>query len=118
MKWWILLFGVASNAGASVLVKFAMMPPREFPSLSDPIKAIGNWPFWMGLALYGIAFLLYAAALARLPLSVAHPILTAGAIACVAFASAFIFNDSFPMSKILGVGLIIAGVALITTSTT
>jgi len=68
MKWLILFLGVASNASASVLVKFAMMPPRKFPSFNEPMAALSNWPFWLGLGLYGAAFLLYAAALARLHL--------------------------------------------------
>ena len=51
MKWLILILGIASNASASVLVKMAMMPPRKFPSLSDPMAALTNWPFWLGLAL-------------------------------------------------------------------
>ena len=49
MKWLILVLGIASNASASVLVKMAMMPPRKFPSLSDPMAALSNWPFWLGL---------------------------------------------------------------------
>ena len=52
MKWLILLIGILSNASASVLVKMAMMPPREFPSFKDPAAAFGNWPFWLGLSLY------------------------------------------------------------------
>ena len=72
MKWLILILGIASNASASVLVKIAMMPPRKFPSLSEPMAALNNWPFWLGLGLCGAAFLLYAAALARLPLNVAN----------------------------------------------
>ena len=87
MKWWILVLGILANASASVLVKMAMLPPRKFPSLSDPLEALTNWPFWGGLGLYGGAFLLYAAALARFPLNVAHPVLTSGAIATVAVFS-------------------------------
>ena len=79
MKWLILILGIVSNASASVLVKMAMMPPRKFPTLADPVGSLSNWPFWLGLMLYGAAFLLYAAALARLPLNVAHPVLTSGA---------------------------------------
>ena len=115
MKWVILLLGIAANASASILVKLAMMPPRKFPSPSDPIGALCNWPFWLGLALYGIAFLLYAAALARLPLNVAHPVLTAGAIAAVALCSLLIFREPFHWSTVAGILLVICGVALITT---
>ena len=114
MKWLILLLGISANASASVLVKFAMMPPRQFPSLSNPLAALTNWPFWLGLALYGIAFILYAAALARLPLNVAHPILTSGAVAAVAMLSLLIFREPFYWSTIVGILFVIAGVVLIT----
>jgi small multidrug resistance pump len=114
MKWLILIIGIAANASASVLVKMAMTPPRKFPSPSDPWAAMGNWPFWLGLGLYGAAFLLYAAALARLPLNVAHPILTAGAVATVALLSVLIFKDPFHCTTVAGILLVIAGVALIT----
>jgi len=114
MKWLILFLGIASNASASVLVKIAMMPPRKFPSLSDPLAALGNWPFWLGLGLYGAAFLLYAAALEKLPLNVAHPILTAGAVAAVAACSLLIFREPFHWTTIVGILLVVAGVLLIT----
>lgn len=114
MKWFILIFGIVANASASVLVKLAMMPPRKFPSLSEPMAALSNWPFWLGLGLYGAAFLLYAAALARLPLNVAHPVLTAGAVATVAMFSVLIFREHFYWTTGVGILLVIVGVALIT----
>ena len=114
MKWLILVLGIAANASASVLVKMAMMPPRKFPSLSEPMAALSNWPFWLGLGLYGAAFLLYAAALARLPLNVAHPVLTTGAVAAVAVLSVLIFREPFHWTTAAGILLVIAGVALIT----
>ncbi|MFC4157938.1 SMR family transporter [Chitinimonas lacunae] len=114
MKWLILLLGILSNASASVLVKLAMTPPRRFPSLADPLAALSNWPFWLGLGLYGAAFLLYAAALAKLPLNVAHPVLTSGAVATVALFSALIFREPFHWTTAAGITLVIAGVTLIT----
>jgi multidrug transporter EmrE-like cation transporter len=114
MKWLILLLGIAANASASVLVKMAMMPPRKFPTLTDPQAALSNWPFWLGLILYGGAFLLYAAALTRLPLNIAHPLLTSGAVAAVAVFSIVIFREPFYWTTGAGIILVIAGVALIT----
>lgn len=113
MKWLILFLGIAANASASVLVKIAMTPPRRFPTLADPLGTLTNWPFWLGLGLYGGAFLLYGAALSRLPLNVAHPILTCGAVAAVAVLSFVIFNEPFHWTTVVGVLLVIAGVALI-----
>ncbi|EPU1979557.1 EamA family transporter [Escherichia coli] len=114
MQWLILVLGIAANASASILVKLAMLPPRKFPSLTDPLAALSNWPFWLGLALYGGAFLLYAAALAKLPLNVAHPVLTSGAIAIVALFSVLIFREPFYWTTGAGILLVIVGVALIT----
>lgn len=114
MKWLILILGISANASASVLVKIAMQPPRQFPTLGDPMAALSNWPFWLGLAFYGAAFLLYAAALTRLPLNVAHPVLTSGAIATVAMLSGALFREQFYWTTIAGIMLVIAGVALIT----
>lgn len=113
MKWLILIVGILANASASVLIKLAMMPPRKFPSLSDPYAAIANWPLWLGLALYGLAFILYALALTRLPLNIAHPILTSGSIATVALCAFYFFNEPFSISTIIGIVLIIMGVTLI-----
>jgi multidrug transporter EmrE-like cation transporter len=114
MKWLILVMGVACNASASVLVKIAMTPPRRFPTLSDPWAALSNWPLWLGLVLYGATFLFYAAALARLPLNVAHPILTAGAVATVAVLSVLLFHEPLPWTTALGIALVALGVVLIT----
>lgn len=114
MKWLILALGILSNASASVLIKIAMTAPRSFPSPTDMKAAIQNWPFWLGLALYGAAFLLYALALAKLPLNVAHPILTGGAITAVALFSLLFFKEPFQWTTTLGIIFVIIGVGLIT----
>ena len=113
MKWLIVLLGIAANASASLLIKFAMLPPRSFPSLAKPAEALVNWPFWLGLVLYGVAFLLYALALTKLPLNVAHPILTSGAIAAVALLSVLLLHEPFHWNTAAGVALVIFGVVLI-----
>ena len=114
MKWLILLLGIASNAAASVLIKVAMSPPYPRPRLAEPLTLLANFPLIGGLALYGMAFALYAAALVYLPLNVAHPILTAGAVATVALLSVLIFREPLPWTTVAGIGLVIAGVVLIT----
>lgn len=113
MKWLILILGIAANAFASVLIKIAVTEPRKFPSPTDPIIAVTNWPFWLGLVLYGAAFLLYAAALAKFPLHVVHPVLTTGAVALVALLSIVIFKEQFYWTTALGIVFVIIGVTLI-----
>jgi multidrug transporter EmrE-like cation transporter len=49
-----------------------------------------------------------------LPLNVAHPVLTSGAVAAVALCSLLIFRETFHWTTIAGILLVITGVALIT----
>lgn len=114
MHWLVLVLGVSANAFASVLIKVAVTHPRKFPSLNDLTSALTNWPFWLGLFLYGAAFLLYAAALAKFPLNVAHPVLTTGAVAMVALLSVVMFNEPVYWTTALGIIFVVIGVALIT----
>ncbi len=110
----ILLLGIACNASASILIKIAVSPPRVLPAWNEPWLLLGNIPLLFGILMYGGAFLLYALALARMPLNIAHPVLTSGAIATVALASALLFRESFPWTTVLGIALVVAGVVLIT----
>ena len=114
MKWLVLIIGILSNTSASVLIKYAMQPSRKVFSLSDPLEIIKNWPLWIGLVMYGVAFVLYAYALKLFPLNVAHPILTSGAIACVALSSLILFKEQFSLNIVLGIWLVVCGVVLIT----
>lgn len=114
MKWLILIIGILSNTSASVLIKYAMQPSRKVFSLSDPVEIIKNWPLWLGLVMYGVAFVLYVYALKLFPLNVAHPILTSGAIACVALSSFLLFKETFSFNIALGIVLIVCGVISIT----
>lgn len=116
MKWLLIIFGILSNVFASVLIKVAMMPPRKIPSLKDPWSLITNIPLWSGLFLYGMAFVLYAAALRFFPLHVAHSVLTSGAIAGVALLSVVMFRETLTLMTIAGILLIIAGVVMISVS--
>jgi multidrug transporter EmrE-like cation transporter len=114
MKWILLLLGVLANGSASILVKLAVTPPRRLPSLRDPLTWLANGPLWLGLVMFGAAFVFYAAALTRLPLNVAHPVLTSGAVALVALVSAFVLREPFHWTTVAGIVLVIAGVVLIT----
>ena len=108
----LVVLGIASNAAASVLIKYAMMPERKI-SISEPLSLVLNIHLWTGLIFYGLAFILYALTLQRLPLNVTHPILTCGAISLVAVLSAVLFGESFSATKIAGVVLVVTGVILI-----
>ena len=112
-SWFVLILGVCANAFASVLVKIAVTSPRELPSLSNPVSTITNWPLWLGLLSYGAAFMLYSLTLTRLPLNVAHPIMTTGAVAMVVILSIIVFKEQFYWTTGIGLFFVVAGIALI-----
>jgi len=114
MKWLVLVLGIISNASASVLIKIALSPQRRIPSISDPWAIFMNGPLMAGLALYGTAFLLYAITLKFLPLNIAHPTLTSGAIAFVSLMSVVLLGESLRPAMIAGLAFIVFGVILLT----
>lgn len=106
----VVIIGIACNASASVFVKVAM---RANPRFDEPLSLVTNGPLLASVVLYVMAFILYAMALARLPLNVVYPILTSGAIAVVAVLSKLLFGEPLPWTTIAGIGLVIVGVYLI-----
>lgn len=110
----ILLAGIVANAAASLLIKKAVSSGP--PPLDQPWLLLMNVPLMAGVALYGLTFVLYAWALVRMPLGVAHPVMTAGAIALVAVISALWLRESVSATWVLGIALIVIGVVLVTQS--
>ncbi len=113
MKWFILIFGILSNVLASVLVKIAGQKHDLVAGAKEPLQLLFNIPLVSGVVLYGVAFILYALALQKFPLSFAHPVLTSGAILGVALFSLLFFNEPFGFTKWIGFFLVIVGVVLI-----
>lgn len=113
MHWVILILGICSNALASVFIKVAVSEPRKLINFTDPISILTNWPFLGGLFLYVVSLLFYSISLTKLPLNVAHPVLTTGAVAMVAFMSVVIFKEYFNWLNALGIVFVMVGVALI-----
>lgn len=114
MKWIVLIVGVLLNAGASILIKVSSMPPRRLPSFSTPISTwIGNWTFWVGIVTYGLAFLAYVYSLSLFPATVAHPIITAGAIALVATIAGLLLGETLSGLTIVGIIVVMCGVLMI-----
>lgn len=60
----------------------------------------------------GAAFGLDTADLARFPLTMAHPVLTCGAIAAVALCSGLVFRESLRWTIIAGILLVVNAAAL------
>jgi multidrug transporter EmrE-like cation transporter len=119
--WSLVLGGVALNALAQLLLKAATR--ISGPLVSDHGQL--GWhnsavlfttvPFWCGLACYGISLLLWLGALSRVPVSIAYPMLSIGYVVNAA-AAALLFDEPLTSTKVGGIGLIIAGVVVVSRS--
>ena len=110
MKWLILTLGIASNAAASIIIKYAGNNINFSELLRNPWNVLLNYPLLLGVFFYFIAFILYVLALKAFPLHIAHPILTSGAIAVVAIFAFLFFKEPFSMTKLFGILCILIGV--------
>lgn len=72
-----------------------------------------NWRLLVGLALYGLATILFVYVLKSTPLSIAYPIIATSYIWVALLAWAFL-GEPFLAYKWLGVFLIVAGIVVIT----
>lgn len=83
----------------------------------------GNWtqvlisPYILtGIVMYGAATVLWLAVLSRLPLSVAYPLQSAAYVLGLLVA-AWLFRETVPPHRWLGVAVIAAGIALVSWKT-
>lgn len=108
--WALTLLAVCCNAAAQVLIKQA-------GSLTGAHGETAHGSGWMvlgaSLVLYGLSFLVTVWVYARLPLSVASPLMAGGVFVLVSLASVFLFAEALTMQRLAGMVLVILGVTLL-----
>lgn len=67
----------------------------------------------MGAALFGINFLFYTRALQTLNISTAYPVVVGMSTIMIIALSYFFLNERLAVVQVCGIGLVIAGLALI-----
>lgn len=112
----MLFFGISFNAFASALMKYAGRGVVGDSFSGYLWSLLTNLPLIGSIVLYFLSFVLYFLALQRLPLNVAHPVMTSGAIVIVSLFSFFVFQENFSVFKWIGLLLIILGVWLVAIS--
>ena len=115
-----------AQIGQQILIDGNWVTPHfmDLRYFEKPIA--GYWMIAIGQAIFGenlfgvriasaiatglSVFLAYAVAVQRMPLNVAHPISTAGAIVLVGLISAIVFEEGFSPLKLVGYGLLLGGI--------
>jgi len=113
----LVMTGVVLNALAQSLLKAGTnrAGPLEFSLAAAPetvARIAGQWPFLLGFAAYGISLVVWIAALTRVPVTVAYPMLSIGYV-INALVARWWLGESLAASGWLGMFLIIVGVTLI-----
>lgn len=120
LTFFIILAGVLLNAAAQLLLKAGttslgqMFPPEE-KILSEFFRILFH-PFVIsGLACYIISVSLWIAALSKVPVSIAYPMLSIGYIVN-AIAAYYLLGEGLTLQKLIGIGVISVGVFLVAKS--
>lgn len=115
-----LMAGVALNATAQLLLK-AGTNTLGVISLTRDNWADVTWRmatqhyFIAGAACYVLSLFVWIIGLSRVPVSIAYPLLSVGYI-LNALAAHYLLGEALNLSRWLGIGLIVAGVVLVTRS--
>ena len=105
----LVLFGVLLNAAAQLLLKAGTNAMPLGPRLAVEPHILG------GLACYAISVVVWVAALSRVPVSIAYPMLSIGYIVN-AVAAWYLFGEALSTMKLAGIGVIVAGVFIVARS--
>jgi multidrug transporter EmrE-like cation transporter len=113
----MIMVGVLLNAAAQILMKTGTNAIGYFDFSAANIMPIG-WrlasnPHIIGaMGCYVFGVLIWILALSRVQVSIAYPLLSMGYVVN-AVAAWYLFNESFNPAKVIGMGVIILGVVII-----
>ena len=113
----LVLTGVMLNAAAQLLIKAGADTAGHFTFTAGHILRAGlhfalQWQILAGLACYAVSVAVWILALTRVQVSIAYPMLSLGYVV-TAFAAWGLFGESLSAQKLLGIGIIIAGVIVV-----
>lgn len=83
------------------------------------VRADGTAAAWLSpalflaLLLYGLSFALTIRIFALYPLSIISPIMAGAIFLCVALGAALLFAEPLTLQKIVGIGVIVLGIAIL-----
>ncbi len=113
----LVLTGVVLNALAQSLLKHGTnrLGAVDFalPAMFDiGWRVLRDWPFLLGFACYGVSLVVWIAALTRVPVTVAYPMLSIGYI-INALIARYWLGETMALSGWLGIAFICLGVTMI-----
>jgi drug/metabolite transporter (DMT)-like permease len=113
----LIFTGVMLNATAQILMKAGTNSIGFFEFSRDNILPIGwklatEWHIIVALFCYALSVVIWILALSRVPVSIAFPMLSM-AYVVNALAAWYLLGEAFNPTKLIGMGVIILGVVII-----
>jgi multidrug transporter EmrE-like cation transporter len=107
---WVLVLAAGVNSTVGNLLLKRSSDAQASRTLLE--NALNPW-FIGGLAFYGINVILFARALADLPVSAAYPVLAGFSFLLLSVVSAWLLNERLTFMQYLGVFAVVVGIVLI-----
>jgi drug/metabolite transporter (DMT)-like permease len=116
----VLSFGVLLNAFAQLGLKNATrvsgpLIVTDAGVMSRAMQLLGVPSLWYALAAYGLSVVVWIVGLSRVPVSQAYPLLSLGYVLNIGLAW-WLFGEAPNLQRVVGIGVIIAGVFLVARS--
>lgn len=113
----LIFTGVMLNAAAQILMKAGTNAVGHFEFSAENILPIGlklasEWHIIVALGCYALSVVIWILALSRVPVSIAFPMLSM-AYVVNAIAAYYLLGEPFSSTKLVGMGVIILGVIII-----
>jgi multidrug transporter EmrE-like cation transporter len=113
----LIFAGVLLNAGAQLALKASVsdvgvIHPGLPGSGEVALKLLAEPWLWVGLVSYVVSLLVWIAALSRVEVSIAYPMLSIGYVVN-AIAAWMLFGEALSAAKLGGIGVIIVGVYIL-----
>jgi multidrug transporter EmrE-like cation transporter len=114
MGYVLLTVALTLNAIANLLMKMGAdrLGAVEGPGMLKGI--LTNYYLLGGVVLFGVNIVFYVAALTRMNLSIAYPVMMAGGVLIVVSVSVVYFRESLTLAQIFGILFLMAGLVLVT----
>lgn len=112
----LLFCSAASNAMGSTIMKHAYGGDSSMLSggiVSAFLKILMNPWIILGMGAFGASFFFMAAALSRADLTLAYPLMSSLVYIILLFTGFFFFHEQITALRVLGMSLILLGIALI-----
>ncbi len=116
----VLLCGVLLNAFAQLWLKAATrvsgpLVATDASVMSRAMQLLAVPSLWYALTAYGLSVVVWIVGLSRVPVSQAYPLLSLGYVLNIGLAW-WLFGEVPNAQRVIGVGVIIAGVVLVARS--